>query len=115
MIDLKVKRQKFALEQVQSVTDNKKEYKTKVESLGMVIYNHNLITAIAWLKKDKNKTLYNQIEKWLTKEYPMKIATDNFLKKLTELSAVQLMLYTEEVLLLSDALKEFCKAEIKTD
>jgi len=115
MKDLKLNRQKFALAKVKSVTGEKqkKEYKTQVEGLGMVIYNHNLITAMAWLKS-KNNTLFKQIESWLTKKYPMKATLDetNFLKTLTNLSSTQLMVYTEEVLLLSDALKEFAKAEI---
>jgi len=129
MKDLKLKRQQFALEKIlEAIKKEKedkenrvknpfssKEYKTRVEGLGMVIYNHNLITAMAWLKS-KNNTLFNHVKDWLTgDDYPMKLSNANFLKTLTQLNSTQLMVYTEEVLLLSDALKEFAKAEIKTD
>ena len=117
MKDLKLNRQQFALAKVLSVTSDNNidsgKYKTQVEGMGMVIYNHNLITAMAWLKS-KNNTLFEHIKEWLTKKYPMKSTLDetNFLKTLTQLNSTQLMVYTEEVLLLSDALKEFAKAEI---
>ncbi len=114
MINLKLKRQQYALKCIIEVGKNK-AYKSAIESFGLMVYKNSLISAMA-VTKDKEKNLYKHISGWL-KIYPfLKTKFNNvndILNGLVNLSSTELMVLTEEVLLLSDALKEFAKAEIK--
>ena len=114
MKNQKLNRQQFAYDCV--VANKNKEFKNAVEKAGMIILKNGLISALANIKartKESEKELYNCISNWLkTDNFSMGFDNENLLKNLVECDSQKLLILTEEVLLLTDALKEFCKAEI---
>lgn len=113
----KLERQAFAFKSVHSVLSeqlqvhpviNKKDYKSDVEKLGMMIYNSGLVSSLAHIK-DKNKVLYKHISDWIKNQFEF----SDLLKFLVEQKdPLQINKITLEVVALSDALKEICKAEL---
>lgn len=132
METIKHKRQKFTYDEITKLVleftqetnvnekDKKKkalkEFKSYIEKVGMLIYKTGLVNTMVYMKH-KNETIYDIFKKWFTKEYPfLKIENNQeFIKALLEQKTPSLMMLTDEALLLSDALKEFTKAEIKTE
>lgn len=110
MNNLKLNRQKFAYA---CVSGNDKKYKNAVEKAGMMIYKNGLISTIANIKANET-VLYGHIKDWLKKEnYSLGFGNNaDLLKNLLATDPNTLLILTEEVLLLTDALKEFVKAEI---
>ena len=112
MKNQKLNRQQFAYK---CVIDNKnKDFKNAVEKAGMIILKNGLISALANIKANEKK-LYKCISEWLKKEnFPLGFDNnEDLLKNLLACDSQTLLVLTEEVLLLTDALKEFCKAELK--
>jgi len=110
MKNQKLNRQKFAYGCV--VANKNKEFKNMVEKAGMIILKNGLISALANIKANEKK-LYKCISNWLKPDnFSMGFSNGDLLKNLLACDSQTLLVLTEEVLLLTDALKEFCKAEI---
>jgi len=111
MIKTKLKRQKYAFDCIEEGASN---YKSTIENFGLIIYKNGLISAMLFAVS-KEKKLYKHMAEWLI-QHPLinQPNTNGFFDTLVNLSPTNLMAITEEALLLSDALKEFVKADIKT-
>jgi len=115
----KLKRQVFCYTKVHSIVDHKqkKEYKSAVERLGMMIYNNGLVSALCILKDEKDKyPLYNHLSIWIanTKVIGFNLNTSNpdlLVNVLAISNSMVLQLLTIEVNKLSDTLKEIIKSE----
>lgn len=113
---IKLKRQQYAYQAVTTYPNNKKDYKSKVESLGMMIYHNGLVSTLTQLKK-KETDIYNQIHKWITQHpsicFNYNGCNDLLDKVVTIGNPMVLHALTIEILALTDALKEIIKAEIE--
>ena len=120
--NIKRQRQLFAYNKVHGVgNQQKKEYASMVEKIGMMIYTNGLISTMAHLKAKGGASglLYTHISDWFIREdshIPFSMnQQDDLLKKLLELdNSRTMMLLTKEVIRLSDALKEMTKVMTKT-
>ena len=114
---IKLKRQQYAYLAVKGIQDdNKSDYKSMVESLGMMIYHNGLVSTLSQLKK-KEPEIYTQIHKWITSHPTIGFNFNGHIDLLDTVLKIEnpmtLNALTLEILSLTDALKEIIKAEIE--
>ena len=112
---LKLKRQIYAYEIVTKKGGNNKDYKSKIESLGMMIYNSGLVSTLTQLKL-KDALIYKHLKNWIVKNKVIGFTfneADDLLQKVVSIDdSMVLHALTIEILALTDALKEVLKAEV---
>ena len=112
----KLERQNYSFGIVSRLQGNKKEYKSKVESLGMMIYNNGLVSTLSQLKLKENE-LYNHLMSWIVKNRVVNFPFDNSKDLLNEVLEINdsmvLHALTLELLAITDTLKEILKAEVE--
>lgn len=110
--NIKQERQQHAFDAVKAVDNQKKkEYKSAVESFGMIVYTNGLISLLASYKK-KNPSIYNQLHNWLHHKGLVGSNNSHFLEEIIAIDSGVLMQCTKETIMYSDALKEMTKAII---
>lgn len=113
---IKLARQICAYESVKSVSINKKEYKSVVERMGMMIYSNGLISTLCQLKI-KNSVIYGHIGEWIKKQKSLGFNIQDNIDLLDHIVQIRdsrvLLALTIETLKFTDALKEMVKSEIE--
>jgi len=114
MESLKFNREKFAFDKVKESTSE--SYSSSVQSFGMLVYRNGLISALAYAQA-KNIELYKHISAWIKKHPFIKNilrndSDEDFLTLLLKLDSQSILIISDEVLLLTDALKEFTGSKI---
>lgn len=104
IINKEQERAKFSFEKVSKITDaNKKNYKSYVKSLPMMIKKSGLGSTIAFIfakKKsgDAYSSIYTELNEWLVKQKIVERDSNELTKKIVNLSSEKYMFATIEVL-----------------
>lgn len=118
MESTQLKRQQYALQCIEAV-EKKADYKSYIESFGLLVYNNGLINTIIYTE-DKNVEIYNQVKNWINNDnyllgFDANTNNENkdiFINNLTSCTMAELLEITQEVIRLADMLKLIAKAKL---
>ena len=120
---IKLERQTFAFTKITVLKHNltlAAHYKTRVESLGMIVYNNGLVSALSLLKnsqKEEDRLIYTLVAEWIHKKkvigFAFDLPDDDLLKNVLAIIDSRILLALSlEILSLTDVMKEILKAEV---
>lgn len=120
---IKLERQTFAFTKIINLRNNPplaSKYKSMVESLGMMIHNNGLVSALSLIRnsgKEENALIYQHLSEWIDQRkvvgFTFDLYDDDLLENILAIVDSRILLaLTLEVLALTDAMKEILKAEV---
>lgn len=120
---IKLERQTFAFGKIIVLKTNQTlaaHYKSSVESMGMMINNNGLVSALSLLKNSKHdadKLIYSHLALWTNQKkvigFTFNLPPDDLLTKILAITDSRVLLALSiEALALTDVMKEILKAEV---
>ena len=121
---IKLERQTFAFLKVGEIIGNNElnasNYKSRVESMGMMIHHNGLVSTLSILKNaksDEDKLIYKHLAQWVHQKevigFTFNLQPDDLLTKILAITDSRVLLaLTIEALALTDVMKEILKAEV---
>jgi len=120
---IKLERQNFAFTKIIILRNSyplDSKYKSMIESLGMMIHNNGLVSALSLIKnsdKTENALIYQHLAEWVNQKkvigFAFDLNNDDLLENVLAIDDSRVILaLTIEILSLTDAMKEILKAEV---